>query len=195
MSNHSFARSARTLGANGRKSSRCLIRRLRDVARIRSPRIREQRPIAERARSNFHTALKPSDDVAVGDHVGGVAGGGLRSPRREAGRSDGGQDRPLIELRTEIGRRAARSRTRFSVGTMHGERRADRSSRIVRRTRDEELRERVRRPDQLVGHAVKRHAACDAQALDPVARARRRKRAMTAASVAACSAAATSLWR
>ena len=69
---------------------------------IGSARIRKQRPIAKRTRSELHAALKPADDLAIGDHVGGFAGGVLASPRRETGRLEGSQYLAFVELRAEI---------------------------------------------------------------------------------------------
>ena len=44
------------------------------MGRISGPaRIGKQRPVAEGARPELHAALKPPDDIAVGDHVGGFA--------------------------------------------------------------------------------------------------------------------------
>ena len=79
-SNHSSACSASTLGANGRKSSRCLTILVEDVAHVRPARVGEQRPVAQRARPELHAALKPGDDLAVGHHVRGVARRGLAAP-------------------------------------------------------------------------------------------------------------------
>ena len=78
-------------------------------------RIGKQRPVAEGARPELHAALKPPDDIAVGDHVGGFAGGILASPRHQTGLLDGGQDLSLVELRTEIRGCAARRRLRICV--------------------------------------------------------------------------------
>ena len=46
---------------------------IEDVAHVRPARIGEQRTVAERPRPELHAALKPGDDLAVGDHVGSVA--------------------------------------------------------------------------------------------------------------------------
>ena len=54
---------------------------IEDVAHLRPARIGEQRTVAERARSELHAALKPGDDLAVGDQLGGVARRRLAAPR------------------------------------------------------------------------------------------------------------------
>ena len=140
---------------------------IEDGPRIGPAGIGKQRPVAERARSELHAALKPADDIAVGDHVGGVAGGVLASPRRETGRLDGSQNLSLVELRTEIGRRAAWRRPRTSFGTMNRKSRADRGARVMRRGRDEDIREGARLPDQRIGDAIERDASGNAQTLEP----------------------------
>ena len=177
MSNHSFARSARTLGANGRKSSRCLIRRLR-MSRVSGRRGSASSDRLPSARGQPPCGLKPSDD-AVGDHVGGVAGSGLRSPRREAGRADGGQNRPLIELRTEIGRRAARSRTCLALGTMH----ASAAPIAVPHRAARRMKTSEKVPDVLISSLVTQLSATPPathRRSTPVARARRLQEGMTA---------------
>ena len=58
---------------------------IEDVAHLRPARIGEQRAVAERARAELHAALKPGDDLAVGDHLRGLARRRLALPRLEPG--------------------------------------------------------------------------------------------------------------
>ena len=136
---------------------------IEDGARIGPARIGKQRPIAKRARSEFHAALKPADDIAVGDHVGGLAGGVFASPRRQTGRLDGGQNLALVEFRTEIGGCAAGRRPHACFGTVNGKSRTDRGARVMRSRRNEDIREGAGLPDQIIGDAIERDASGNAQ--------------------------------
>ena len=69
-SNHSATASSSTEGANGRNDSRRLILALRMRLHVGAARIADDRAVAERARAPFHAALKPADDLAVGDRRG-----------------------------------------------------------------------------------------------------------------------------
>src|SRR5262249_9225232 len=137
-----------------------------DVAHVRPARVGEQRTVAERARSELHAALKPGDDLAVGDHVRGVAPRGFAAASGETGRLDRGEYLTPVERWTEKRRRvAARGRT-FLFGAMHGQGGTDGGPRVVRRRGNEYLRERARLLDRLIGHAVERDAAGETQIVE-----------------------------
>ena len=158
-------------------------------------RIGKQRPVAEGARPELHAALKPPDDIAVGDHVGGFAGGILAPPRHQTGLLDGAQDLSLVELRTEIRGCAARPRLRSAFGAIDSQSCTGRGARIMRRGRNEDLRVGVCLPDQLVGDAIQRDAPDNHRRSALTERLSRRRRATTAASVTSCSVAAKSMCR
>src|SRR5205807_8808578 len=68
-----------------------------DVAHVGPTRVGEQRTVAERARPELHAALKPGDDLAVGDHLRGVASRRLAAPSGETRRLDRGENLPPLE--------------------------------------------------------------------------------------------------
>ena len=71
--------SSRIDGANGRKRSRNLIRVLMIVAHVRASRVGDDASIPERARPPLHAALKPPDDLRVGDPTARSSGTALRA--------------------------------------------------------------------------------------------------------------------
>ena len=73
FSNHSPVFSARIEGANGRKISRCLMRRFRDLFHFRAAWIGDDAAIAQRSRSPFRTTLIPSENLSFGDDPSGTA--------------------------------------------------------------------------------------------------------------------------
>ena len=46
---------------------------IEDFAHVRPARVSEERTVTERAGPELHAALKPGDDLAIGDHVRRVA--------------------------------------------------------------------------------------------------------------------------
>src|ERR1043166_1811910 len=75
------------------------------IAHVRPPWVGEERTVAERARPELHAALKPGDDLAVGDHVGGIAPGRLAAPSGETGGLHRGENFASIERGAEERRR------------------------------------------------------------------------------------------
>src|SRR6185312_4191472 len=132
---------------------------IEDLAHVRPARIGEQRTVAEGTRPELHASLKPGDDLAVGDHVGSLARGGLAAPGRETGRLDRRQDFAPVESRPEIWRGIAPLRRLLLLGAMHDKGGADRGARIVWRGRYEHFGEVTGLPDHLIGHAIERDTA------------------------------------
>ena len=112
---------------------------IEDIAHLRPARIGEQRTVAQRPGPELHAALKPCDDLAIGDHLRGVARGRLASPRRETGRLHRRQNVTPLERRPEIRRRIAALGRTFLLGAMHGKGSADRRARVVWRRRYEQV--------------------------------------------------------
>src|SRR3984957_13250976 len=92
---------------------------IEDIAHLGPTRIGEQRAVAERARPELHAALKPGDDLAVSDHLRGVARWRLALPRLEAGGLHRREDVATAEGGPEIGRRVAALQRRLVLRTMH----------------------------------------------------------------------------
>src|ERR1700743_3585390 len=94
-----FGQHARRKGA---KILTMLDQLVENVAHVRPARVGEQRTVAERARPELHASLKPGDDLAVGDHVGGVARRRFAVVGRKTGRLYRRQNVAPAEYRTEI---------------------------------------------------------------------------------------------
>src|SRR5712671_2800448 len=80
-SNTSLARSASTIGANGRNACRCLTRLFR-ISFISPSRIRKQAAIAERPRSELGATLEPADHALVDEQLCRLAADILAAHRR-----------------------------------------------------------------------------------------------------------------
>ena len=168
---------------------------IEDVAHVRSARVGEQRTVAEGARPEFHATLKPGDDLAVGDHVRGIARRGFAAPGRETGRLDRRQNFAPVERGTEIRRGVAALGRPFLLGAMHDKGGADRGAASCGA---EGMNTSEKSPDCRTSSLVTQLSATPPakhRLSSGTLRLRRRTSAMTAAFVASCSAAAISACR
>ena len=164
-SKYSWARSCSTAGANGRKLSRNLTLRFMTDCMRWSRGVAEEAPRAERARSELHAVLKPSDHPAVSQFVHDrvahrvVVGQVLRG---RTGLLDEGTDRFVGVGRPQPGgvlRIVGRDPPRLAEQLMPDEERRSKSAPgVARRGLDPDAFEGAFAQDAAVRHAVQGHA-------------------------------------